>query len=737
MNLVSCWNSSGKIYKGVKMLTLKRLKIKGFRAYMEDKEFFFDNPMILLFGENHRGKSSTLNAIEWCLFGNECIGAKSGIRERIDWEIPNRHLGSSPDVSVELELEDENNHSYKILRRWMSKTKDELKVTLADGQSLEGQNAKEKNAQLLKSSFRDFLTTVYQHQEAIRAILTQEPKERNDAIDRLLGLSDYRNILTGIGRAKLSTKWKKMDDDFDSFTREIDVALRTRESDLKDKREKAIQKGVKEDQLSEEGVLEIASEVKNQLLKFASEAALSLADIQVPEQWKNLYPFQEVADREIKRFRSEMPDVKKQQDLYECRSKITEMKTKYEQAKKMLDESHNELGNFVKQNGAEESINKRKTNIEKQIEGKKKELSEADAKAAAVRNAIIYLELEEVNKDTCPVCGKETSDLLGHLEKEWKEKFEKQVGEIQKQIEELQTQLKDIEDLHTKCRKLKEGVENANKVVGEINKQIGKVLGREITAKDDPHTILNNKLEGIKKELEKLEQAVKSKQEILDRIAFFLEQMQLIVDILNVEEKKRIVEQIEQLSEYQQMEKLKDRMAVLVDDVDKVKQAISEASHEDAQQKVSRAGEVIDNYFRRIANNPSVSKIEFSVSVDSRTALNSYEFKDQNNKDLTPILSQGDLNAMALSIFLGMACSEGTNQPFGFVILDDPSQSLGSNHKEKLVDVLDGVLKERMVILSSMDRELQDLVLSKITKAKTKYIFSDWTPKWGPDVKKE
>jgi len=222
------------------MITLKHLKIKGFRAYTEDKEFIFDNPMILLFGENHQGKSSTLNAIEWCLFGNECIGRKSGIRERIDWEIPNRNLGSSPDVSVELELEDENNHSYKILRRWISKIKDELKVTLPDGQSLEEQNAKEKIAWLIKSSFRDFLTTVYQHQETIRAILTQEPKERNDAIDRLLGLSDYRNILTSIEAAKLPIKQREMGGSFDRFTSAIDIVLRTREKELEDKREVAI-----------------------------------------------------------------------------------------------------------------------------------------------------------------------------------------------------------------------------------------------------------------------------------------------------------------------------------------------------------------------------------------------------------------------------------------------------------------------------------------------------------------
>jgi len=32
---------------------------------------------------------------------------------------------------------------------------------------------------------------------------------------------------------------------------------------------------------------------------------------------------------------------------------------------------------------------------------------------------------------------------------------------------------------------------------------------------------------------------------------------------------------------------------------------------------------------------------------------------------------------------------------------------------------------------------LQDIALSRITKLKTRYIFSNWTPDRGPEVKKE
>ncbi|HEX9831225.1 MAG TPA: ATP-binding protein, partial [Thermodesulfobacteriota bacterium] len=191
---------------------------------MKEKEFDFENPAVFLFGDNRSGKSSTLNAVEWCLFGNDCIGGETGIRERINFEIPNRKM-KPLNTLVELILEDKgSSETYKIFRKWISAKRHELILTLPNGTSLAGQDAENKLAQIIKSTFRDFLTTVYQHQEAIRDVVTQEPGERNDAIDRLLGLSVYRNLLTGLDKANLKSQLKGMGKVFDSFKDEVERA---------------------------------------------------------------------------------------------------------------------------------------------------------------------------------------------------------------------------------------------------------------------------------------------------------------------------------------------------------------------------------------------------------------------------------------------------------------------------------------------------------------------------------
>jgi len=52
---------------------------------------------------------------------------------------------------------------------------------------------REALASLIKLNYRDFFCTAYQHQESIRGVLTQEPRERNDAFDQLL---DFPAIAT-------------------------------------------------------------------------------------------------------------------------------------------------------------------------------------------------------------------------------------------------------------------------------------------------------------------------------------------------------------------------------------------------------------------------------------------------------------------------------------------------------------------------------------------------------------
>ena len=200
------------------MFELARLKVQGFRGFVGERQFEFDEPVVILLGENHRGKSSTLNAVEWCLFGDECTGKKTGIPERLGWEVSNRHVG---DGEIAVEAEFSGPDGTYLVRREISGTRKRaagtVTVALPDGTGLHGDEAEWRLNALFRSTFRDFMTTVYQHQETIHGILTDQPRERNDAIDRLLGLSEYRELLAGIRAAESEKAQKDIESKFENL----------------------------------------------------------------------------------------------------------------------------------------------------------------------------------------------------------------------------------------------------------------------------------------------------------------------------------------------------------------------------------------------------------------------------------------------------------------------------------------------------------------------------------------
>jgi len=177
---------------------IESIEIEGFRGIVGKQQFDFNSPSVLLFGGNHQGKSSVLNAIEWCLHGDNCIGKKSGIQERVgvgscSWRVVNDKTGSA-NVKLTIKSKNKNILISRTETRGEGRSGKNLKVSYKDGKEFWGDDAEVEILNIFNISHKDFSTTVYQHQENIRDFIIQTASDRSNAIDRLLGLSDYRNL---------------------------------------------------------------------------------------------------------------------------------------------------------------------------------------------------------------------------------------------------------------------------------------------------------------------------------------------------------------------------------------------------------------------------------------------------------------------------------------------------------------------------------------------------------------
>lgn len=722
------------------MLVLKKLKVAGFRGYSQKQEISLDATATILFGENHCGKSSTLNAIEWCLFGDACKGKDTGIRERVGWEFLNRHL-QIPEVQVELELEGPSGN-YLIQRTLRprhpkSPTMVEyLTVGLPDGRRLSNEQAETELSRLVKQfSFRDFMTTVYQHQELIRGILTQEPRDRNDAIDRLLGLSDYRNLLSAIDQADLPGTQKSLGSRFNEFESGVCRMLSTRTGDLKDKRQEAQEAGIAPSQQNEAGALVLAQRVRNLLDDASQKLGVRAATCTTPAGWKELRAFRKAARADIDRMRSEMPESRRQGDLFTSQNTLSNARERYLSRKADADAAARAVREFEKEHGNESALQAKLTELRSQRDQDKRQLRETNRHATLIDEAIKYFEHlpADAAAPPCPLCGQEAPDLLAHLRHDFARNANAQleaarmkIAELDGKIEEQTRRLKQISELN-------QNVHSAREKLAAAGQESARALGREFEPDDDPLALLEKKLAAVSQDLSGLADVVKQKQQTLTAIEGVLDKLALVADIVELEEKKTNIEQIKDSPAYKKLEKLRDDAARLVDHVNGVKDAIAAASHKEARNKIALAEQNIDSFFRRLTANPVVKKLKLTVESDARNR-NFYEFKSEDGQDLRPVLSQGDLNALALSIFLGLACSGGDTNPFGFVILDDFSQSLGSEHKSRLASMLNDVLASKRLLLSTMDAEMRDLLDTSLTKRKMTYVFEKWTQAAGPCI---
>ena len=321
--------------------------------------------------------------------------------------------------------------------------------------------------------------------------------------------------------------------------------------------------------------------------------------------------------------------------------------------------------------------------------------------------------------------------MLGQAQRRLDDALIKQQAGIDERIRMLERQLQGMQQAE---RDYRTGQETLNRLetdhgrlkerMNELSKNDG--ASAKPPSEGDDSTKWTERLQAerqrIDSRLEELGRLVKEKQARLNAVGGRLERVRVIREYLQLEAKKGQIMAIKQAPEFQELDRLTTQGAVLVDDLERIKEAVSWAAQEEAQQRLDAARRHINDYFRRLSQHPAITHIKVTLTSDARSGRNSYDLTDADGQDLVPILSQGDMNVLALAIFLGLAASSAGT--FGFVMLDDPSQSLGSGHKIRLAELLAELAAQRQVIVATMDQEFREALAKSALK---EYRFADWT----------
>lgn len=186
-------------------MKLLKLTLNNFGPYFDTQSMDLDvsdnAPIILVYGENERGKTSLLRAIRWCLYTEVHNQGGSLMDEREFANYDARDRKDPFDVSVELEFEDQGTKS--VLKRWMKVKENELEDTrieiISRGVDLRSNNGNpvaerdipEQISRMLHKDISDFFLfdgeTLTRFEQRLRSAETSAALVRT-SIEKVLGL---------------------------------------------------------------------------------------------------------------------------------------------------------------------------------------------------------------------------------------------------------------------------------------------------------------------------------------------------------------------------------------------------------------------------------------------------------------------------------------------------------------------------------------------------------------------
>ena len=158
-------------------------------------------PIILVYGENERGKTSLLRAIRWCLYGEVLNQSGTLMDEREFANYDARDVGETFEVFVEIEFEDQGIKS--ALKRWMKVKNNESEDTrieiISQGVDLRPNNGNpvaekdipEQISRMLHKDISDFFLfdgeTLTRFEQRLRSADTSAALVRT-SIEKVLGM---------------------------------------------------------------------------------------------------------------------------------------------------------------------------------------------------------------------------------------------------------------------------------------------------------------------------------------------------------------------------------------------------------------------------------------------------------------------------------------------------------------------------------------------------------------------
>lgn len=144
-------------------------------------------------------------------------------------------------------------------------------------------------------------------------------------------------------------------------------------------------------------------------------------------------------------------------------------------------------------------------------------------------------------------------------------------------------------------------------------------------------------------------------------------------------------------------------------------------------------GDLVADYYLKISGSKLYSHVRLEYDSTHRAGGTEFSIRYDDREDFSPpqrIMSNGQLNALALAFFLARTKIEGGQ--WRTIVLDDVVGSFGGIHRRGLLDLLEAEFSDWQIILLTHDRTFARHALARLGSGWDHLRIDGWSPKGGP-----
>jgi DNA repair exonuclease SbcCD ATPase subunit len=388
--------------------------------------------------------------------------------------------------------------------------------------------------------------------------------------------------------------------------------------------------------------------------------------------------------------------------------------------------------------GEPDVVEAKKADLRTRLDALAKEREAFDARSKVIGDALSYLRAVPTETE-CPVCEQGIShdhvvvSLSQRIAGEERQQQERILAEKSAATAELES----VSDAERELAKLemarKSAQDEVSSVEAEVKTTIPKPVDDALSALAEEERAIITGLEALKEASARREQSLQAIDSDADRIRAIHKFLKADAEFANIRSRTQTEADSDPGSG---LDDELEGLLALEDSLTAISQAISNVARERASGAVESSQEGVSHYYKRLCNHPYFDGIRIEVQdkrvkgVQKNTyTIRAFSTTDGKDSLASSRLSTGQMNCVALSVYL--ALRDVLTHNLGFVILDDPSQNLDTDHKEALVDLLAELKTSTQLLIASQDEEFQKLLMAKLAGKGTHAYSLAWTPRKG------